>query len=206
MVRRSTFFCPMYKQLAAFILIFSNWNIRACSSIFFSETFESCGIFIADFQPISNKQSDVIHEVIKHLQISQKVGRPLIIKKKLAAREIHPDIFRSIKYDCYLYVHIYFEKKFFSTIPRLKTPSQSTLYQKTIFLLVTSHKPHSMVTRKSLNVHFERQYRIFIVIIKMVLRYNQLREQPFVLYKRFFLYFVSVVGYDLIKSTLILCL
>jgi len=53
---------------------------------------ETCGIYLADFQPISNEKVDVTHETVEHLQLSQKISpSSLIIKNELAQSDIHPD-------------------------------------------------------------------------------------------------------------------
>jgi len=186
MVRQST--CPsfFYKQLAAYIVICSIMDITACSHVFLSETFEACGIFLSDFQSTSHEQGDVIHEIIEHLQLSQKTSRSLMIKNELAKKDIHPGIFRSMKYECFLYVHINFGKDLFSTIPRFEDPLQSALYQKALFLIVVNNNPHGMINGESWYLHDERQYRLFVNRVNMNLGYNPFREKPFDFYERYF--------------------
>jgi len=104
MIRRSTIFSLFYKKLRVFVVVCSLWDIGAFSSTFLPQTFETCGIFLAVFQPISNEQGDVTHEIIELIQLSQKKTRSLMINVDLTKREIHPDIFKSMKYDCFLHV------------------------------------------------------------------------------------------------------
>jgi len=100
---------PLYKKLGVLIIFSLIWSQSICSSIFLLETFETCVILLEDFQPNSSKQGDIIHEIIGHLQPQQKSPQCLIIKTKRSLREIHSDIFRSMKYDCFLYVHFNLE-------------------------------------------------------------------------------------------------
>jgi len=186
MVRQPICFFLFYKQLATYIVICSILDNTVCSSLFLPQTFETCGIFLSDFQSTSNEQGDVVQEIIEHLQLTQKTSPSSIIENELTHRDLHPDIFRSMKYECYLYVHINFRKKLFSTIPRMKNSSQSALYQKALFLIVVNNNPHYMVSTKRLYLQRERQYRVFVNRINMNLGYNPFKEKPFVLYKRYF--------------------
>jgi len=108
-----------------------------------------------------------VHEIIEHLQLRQRASRSLIIKNELAKKDFHPGIFRSMKYECFLHVHINFGKDLFSTIPRFEDPLQSALYQKALFLVVVNNNSLGMVTHNSLYLHVERQYRIFVNRINM---------------------------------------
>jgi len=195
-----------YKLSGVLIAVDLLWNTNTCSSFLLPESFEACGIFLADFQPISNKQTDVTHEIIEHLQLNQNSLRSVIIENDLTKKDIHPDIFRSMKYDCFLHVHINFgnilslvnfKKGIFSSIPPFETPLQSALYQKALFLIVTNSSPYKMKTEESWCLHFERQYRVFIIRINTTLHYNQHRTKPFVFYQRYF--FCSLCKRGLIR-------
>jgi len=204
MNRRSTSSSRFYKQVGAFIAICSIWDFGTSSSEFLPQTFETCGIFLADFQPISNEQGDVIHEIIEQLQFGQKIWRSLIIiKNEEAQRDIHPDTFRSMKYNCFLHVHINFGKDLVSTIPWFENPFQSALYQKALFLLVVNSNPYDTISVMSWYSHVERQYRIFVIRVKVNLDYNQLaiREKPFVLHKRYFFCTFCERGFILLNDT-----
>jgi len=169
------FFSRFYKQLGAFIVICSIWDIKACSGVLLSQSFQTCGVFLGDFQPTSNEQEDVVHEIIEQLQLNQKISRSLIIKNELVQRDIRPGIFKSMKYDCFLHVHINFGRDFFSTIPPFDDPVQSSLYDN-----------YDMFTGESWYLHSERQYRIFVHRVKMSLRNNHFGEKPFAFYERHF--------------------
>jgi len=169
---------PFYKQLVGFILIFS--------SIYVSESFETCGIFLTDFQPIPKGQSGIVHEIIEYFHLKQEVSTSFIIKNKLAQREILPDIFRSMKYDCFLHVHINFGKDLFSTIPPFETPQKCALYQKAMFLIVVRSEFRDIINYKTWFANFDREYRIFVSKIEMAPHYNQRREEQFVFYRTYF--------------------
>jgi len=160
MAQRSIYSSPFCKTLKiAFILITSILEIGASFSIFSSQAIQTCGVSLTDFQPISNKQGDVLHEIIKHLQQDQEIYRTLIIKNQLAQRAIHPDIFKSMKYDCFLHVHVNFQWDLLSTIPSFETPLLSALYQKGLFLIVVSSSPryNQMFSEKTWFWQFDRQ-------------------------------------------------
>jgi len=114
-IMTSTFFSSLHKKLGTILLICSTLNIKSCCSIFLSETIETCGTFLQDFQTNSSKRGDVTEEIIKYLQLRQKTPVSLIIKNELSQRELLPALFRSMKYDCYLHVHINFGNDLFST-------------------------------------------------------------------------------------------
>jgi len=84
-----------------------------------------------------------------------------------------------MKYDCFLYVHINFAKKPFSTIPAIENPLQSALYQKALFLIVVNSSPY---TGKRWYSHLERQHTIFVVRIKFTSGYTN----SFDIYKIYF--------------------
>jgi len=186
MVRHFIFFLPVHKILGVFVALCLIWDTGVFSSVFLPQTFETCGVFLADFQPSSNEQGDVVHEILQQLQLSQKISRSLIIKNELAKRDIHPDIFRSMKYDCFLYILVNFGKDLFSTLPSFEDPFQSALYRKALFLMFVNHNPTDMLTGNNWYLHVERQYRIFVDRVKMTPYYNQLREKPFAFYQRYF--------------------
>jgi len=187
MVQVRITYSRLYKKLSVLIISISIWNKSACSTtIFSSETFNNCGFFVADFQSTSNEQGDVIHEIIEQLQFSQRISRSLIIKNKLAQKDIHPTIFRSMKYDCFLYVQINFGKDFFSTIPSFKNPLEIALYQKALFLIIVNSPPQSSFTVKSWFLHFERQYRIFIVRIYLTLGNKHRKRKLFISHEKYF--------------------
>jgi len=91
-------------KLTACIVIYSIANLNICSTVFLSQTFESCGIFLQDFHPLTSEQRDVFHEVLEHLHLNQTKPTSLIIKTNLSLTKIQPNIFRSMTYDCFLHV------------------------------------------------------------------------------------------------------
>jgi len=112
----------------------------------------------------------------------------VIIKTKLSKKEIHPSIFRSMKYDCYLYVHINFGQKLLSTIPSIKNPSE-TAYQKGLFFIFVRSNARDMLNadEESWEVQLSRQYRIFVFRVKRSRPFNQYRaKRMFLLYKTYF--------------------
>jgi len=151
MIRDAVFKSKLCNQFIVYIIIYSIWDSNASGYIFFSETFETCGIFLQDFQKSSYKQGDVIHEILEHLWMQQISLTSLIIISDLSKKEIHPDSFRSMKYDCFLYVHINYGKDLFSTIPSFENSLQRALYQKALFLLFVKRDPHVMLTSESWN-------------------------------------------------------
>jgi len=110
------------RKLFVSILISLTLSVHFCSSALFPQTLESCGIFLQDFHPItSGEQADFIHGLLEHLHLNQTRLTSLILKTNLSQRDIHPIIFRSMKYDCFLHVHINFGKdSLLSTIPSIK--------------------------------------------------------------------------------------
>jgi len=170
------------------ILTCSIWNTRTCSIVLLSDTFETCGIFLVDSLTNSNKRGDLTEEIIETLQQKQKKPLSLIIKNELSQRDVHPDIFRSMKYDCYLHVHINFGNDLFSTIPLFKNMLQVSLYKKATFLIFVKSDPHKMFTIKSWSMQLDRQYRIFVVKIKVISLYKQYNPKPFVLYETFYFF------------------
>jgi len=165
------------------------FNLNACFNIFSSETtFETCGVFLQDFELYTTEQGDFIHEVLEHLRLNQIRSQSVIIKTKLSKREIHPSIFRSMKYDCYLNVHINFGKKLFSTIPSIKNPLKSA-YQKGLFIILVRNNARDMLNadKESWEVQLARQYRIFVFRVQRSRRFNKHRVKlMFSLYKTYF--------------------
>jgi len=177
MVSAST--CPLCKNfLSVFLVVFSIWIQDSFASL--PETFETCGIFLQDFQSnTSFDQGDLIYQIIDQLQQNHKMPQSLIIATKLFQKEIYPNIFRSMKYDCYLYAHINFGPDMFSTIPSFENQLQSALYKKATVLIFINSWPYDMLTTKSRLSHFDSQYRMFVVQIQMTLHnlHNQSRSK-----------------------------
>jgi len=169
----SSFTSPLCRKLVVFIIFCSIFTQSSCTGTFLSQTFETCGIFLQDFQSNTTKQGDVLREIIEHLQLKQKWPRSLIIKNERSSREIHPDIFRSMKYDCLINVHINFGNDLFSTIPPLQNQLHSSLYKKATFLILVRSCPYQMMTNESRISHFDRQYKIFVVRMELTLRHDQ---------------------------------
>jgi len=183
MVLRCAVLSVFYKQVGVLIII---CNIVTCSSIVLPQTFETCGIFVNDSQPISNQQADFLQDIIEDLLLNHKNSRSLMIKNNLSQRDVHPHIFRSMKYDCFLYVHINFGNDLFSMIPPFDTPIQSALYQKALFLIVINRNPAEVCPSKSAYSQLNRQYSVFVFRIIITGRYIQLRVKPFLFYQRYF--------------------
>jgi len=175
------------KPFIVFLLAYTMCIRKAETSILVSETFQSCGIFIKDSQPISSKQGDIIHSIIDHLRLKQRISSPLIVKNKQSKRELHPNIFRSMKYDCYLYVHVNFGKDLFSTIPSFKNPLLSALYQKALFLIIVKRNPHDMFTGASWKLQLERQSKIFVLRFQInFLFHRRPNENPLNFLRKYF--------------------
>jgi len=181
MGRSSPFPSLLCAQICTFVLINTIWNSKLDTISLIPETLETCGIFLHDFQPSSCNQKDVLHDIIEHLQLKQQRPQSLIIQNELSQEEIQLDIFSSMKYDCYFHVHLKFGKDLFSTIPSIKTPLESALYQKGLFLIYVQSNPYKMVTVAKWELQFERQHRIFVFRIYRTLhrKNNQLRAKPF---------------------------
>jgi len=129
-----------YIKLIVYILMSLTFNVDFCSGVFLSQTLESCGIVLQDFQPCtSEEQGNFIHKLLEHLHLNQTRSKTsLIIKTTLSLRDFHPIIFRSMKYNCFFHVHIKFRKdSLFSTISSFKSPSESALYQKALFIILS---------------------------------------------------------------------
>jgi len=182
----SAFPSLLYSRLSIFIALYIIYNTKNGSCVYVSDTFESCGIFLQDSQTKSVEQGDVVHEILEHLHLKWKRPQSLIIQNELSKKEIHPNIFRSMKYECYLYIHINFGKELFSTIPVIENPLQSALYQKAIFLIFVKSHPDDMFTGKSWNSQLERQNRIFVFQIKINLGNYELKSTPFYLRRTYF--------------------
>jgi len=174
------------QKLSLVFIAYAIWNSEGCCGNSVLESFETCGIFLQDAEPNSIKRGDIIHQIIKNLQLKHRKPQCLLIKNELAKREIHPDIFRSMKYDCFFHVHINFGKELFPTIPPFKTPLLSALYQKASLLVFTETYPHNMFNGETWYLQHERQYRIFIIRIKMTPHYEKQRAKPFAFYKAYF--------------------
>jgi len=181
MVCKTTIWFSLYKQLCVIFVITFIWDKSTCSTIFSLETSQFCGVFVADFQPITNEQADRVHELIEHFQLNQDKWQVLIIKNQLTQKNFHPIIFRSMKYDCFLHVHINFGKDLFSTIPSFRSPLESALYQKALFLIIVTNSPYKLFTVETILSHLERQYRVFVFRINKTIR-SQLQEK-----RKFFL-------------------
>jgi len=179
-------------------------NFIFSSCIFLSDKFELCGIFLLDFQPYSNQQGDVIHEIIKYLQLKQTRLQSLILQTQLSQTDIHPDVFRSMKYDCFLNVHINFGNDLFSTPNSFETPIQTALYKNALFLIFVKKNPHQMLTAKKAKYKILPlwQYRIFVFRIRnTVLDYNQFQEKSLVVYETFYLCPFCLPGLIRLNST-----
>jgi len=158
------FISSWYKLMGSLLLIFSIWNFDVCSCSFESETFKTCGIFLRDFQPSSITQGDIVHKIIEQLQLKH-LTRPMYktIRNELSQRDIHPSIFRSMKYDCYLYAYIYLGDDLFSTLPSLGDDLiSSVLYKNGLFFIFFTKNPFEMFTHESRKLRIDRQYRIFV--------------------------------------------
>jgi len=189
MVRDSIRLPFLLNQKLSLLLVFVVyviWNPEMCGSTSVSKSFETCGTLLKDTQPNSMERGDIIHEIIEHLQLKQKNPQSLIIKNILSQRKLHPNIFKSMKYDCFLHVHINFGKKLFSTIPAFITPLQSALYQKALFLIFTKRYPRNMFNGETWYLQHERQYRIFIIRIKTTPYHEKHREKLFASSEAFF--------------------
>jgi len=67
------------------------WKIRACLSVFLSETFETCSSLLQDFQPNSSElKEDAIQAIIEHLQLKQRRPQTLMLAKGQSQQDIHP--------------------------------------------------------------------------------------------------------------------
>jgi len=167
----------------AFCLLF---QLHDCSNIFPLESLEYCGVLIQDFCPYTSKQGDFIHEVIELLHLNQTRLHSLIINTKLSTREIYPVWFRSMKYDCYLNVHINFGEQFLSTIPPIKNPLKST-HQKGLFVIFVNSKAGEMLARDTWKVKVARQYRIFVCRVTRTRHTDRYgTDRMFVLHKTYF--------------------
>jgi len=161
-------------------------HLPLCSGVFLSQSFESCGIFLHDFQPYTREQGDFIHEALEHLHLNQSRPTSLIIKTELSQKEIHPNIFRSMNYDCFFYVHINFGANIFSTIPPFKTDLEGSLYMKALFIILFKGNAEEMLTSDSSKLQLNRQYTIFVISVKRISRYVRHNKKPFVFYATFF--------------------
>jgi len=167
MAMASDFFSCVYKKVALLYILWSIWNLHSCCGTFQLETFETCGIFIRDFHRISNVQGDILHEIIDYLHLKQKTPQSLVIKTELCRRDIRPKFFTSMKYDCYLHVHINFVWKLFSTIPSLGDPARGIFYKKGSFLIIIKRNPFEMFSSEDRKLQLDRQYRIFAFRFKI---------------------------------------
>jgi len=188
MILDSNFSFHLCKKFGVFVTITLIWLIIPGSSTLLPDTFKTCGIFLANFQPTSGEQGDVNYEIIKHVQLNQKKLRSLIIQNAVTKRQMHPTIFRSMKYDCFLYVHINFNWNLLTTIPSFENPLRRALYQNGLFLIVVNSNPFKLITRKSLESHLERQYRVFLVgmVHDMNPYYHHTTGRKFVFYRTYF--------------------
>jgi len=179
-------------NLVLFIIVLCPlFNLCTCCNIFSSETFETCGVFFEDFQPYTSEQGDFVHELLEHLHLNHKTSpQSVIIKTKLSKKEIHPDIFRSMKYDCYLFVHVNFGNQLLSTIPSIKNPLKSA-YQKGLFVIFVKSNAREVlnIDNKTWKAQLARQYRIFVFRVTLTRRNQQNQHgtgRMFVLYKTYF--------------------
>jgi len=127
----SSFLSSSFTKLAVCI-----FNLDLWSSIFLSQSFESCGIFLQDFQPYTEEQGDFMYKIIEHLGLNQTRAMALIIKTEISKKKIHSNIFRSMM-SMLTFVH----EHLFSTIPSFEKPLQSALYQRACFLLFIKRHP-----------------------------------------------------------------
>jgi len=200
MIHVAVFESLLFKQLVLYAVICAiSDKIAKCNATFIFESFQSCGIFLQDSQPSSIEQGDVVHEIIEHLQVQQTSLLSLTIKNEQSGREIHPVIFRSMKYDCFLYVHVNFGKNLFSTIPSLKNPILSALYQKGLFVILVNSNPHDMFTSATWNLQLERQYRIFVLRIKMTFSNTSVGSKQFVFLRTYFFCTFCMYGVHLLN-------
>jgi len=90
-----------------------------------------------------------------------------MIKTDTSQSLIYPDVFRTMTYDWYLYVHINFGENLFSIVPSIESPLQSALCKKGMFLVVVKNDPDDMFESADWKLQLERQYQIFVVWMKM---------------------------------------
>jgi len=167
---------PSCRNIAFLVINWKIWSSASCYGA--SEILEPCGIFVRDFHLISNGQADFLHWTIDHLQLKLTRPQSLIIQTELSQRDILPDIFRSMKYDCYLYVHINFVHDLFSTIPlpsweSLNSPVKSVLYKKALFLRFVIRNPFELFTDENRKLQLDRPYRLFVFRLQMTGNYYQ---------------------------------
>jgi len=95
-----------------------------------------------------------------------------MIKNERSQKDIQPKLFRSLKYDCYLYVNLNFGNDLFSTIPlpywtSFDNPAKIVLYKKGLFLIFVKGNPFEMFTYKSQKLQLDREHKIFVVRVKI---------------------------------------
>jgi len=177
---------PFCNNAGVFIVVYSLLSISACVSQFLLGSLETCGIFLHDFTPYTSEQGDVIHEIIKHLHLNQRRLQSVIVKNAVSQREVHTNIFKSMKYGCFLYAHINFGQDLFSTIPSFSDSLQRTLYKKALFLIFVKDNADKMLTSESSKLQRDRQYTIFVSRIYMIQNFNQLRTKILLFHKTYF--------------------
>jgi len=179
----SFFLLRTFTKLTISVLIL---HPHFCLSVFLSQNFEPCGIFLHDFQPYTSQQDDFIHEALEHLHLNQSRPTSLIIKNERSQTELTPQIFRSMNYDCFYNVHINFGKDLFSTIPSFENPVQKALYMRSVFLIFVEGNVHEMLNYESFKLQRDRQYTMFVFRVKMNPRYIPYRNKLFAFYKTYF--------------------
>jgi len=182
----SNFFSSLNNKLGLIFISFSILSLNSCFGIFDSETFDTCGIFLQDFQLNSKEQADITHEIIEYLQQKPKSLQSLVIKNELSQRDIQPKVFRSMKYHCYLYIHINFGKDLFLTVPSPRKPIKSRLNKRGLFLIFVTSNPFEMFTLESRKLVLDRQYRIFLLRVEMTRDTYLNRLKPFDLHEAYF--------------------
>jgi len=122
-----------------------SWEIFDFSQI------QTCGILINDHDKWSHQQQDIHHSIIESaINSNKKYQQSVIIQTKPLLTEAHlPQIFKSMRYNCYVHFHINIEgRTLFSLISRENYISEHEiiLRKEAIFFMVISQDPDSLYT------------------------------------------------------------
>jgi len=156
---------------------------------------------VQNYYPYSFKHEDITHGILQHFFLQQKRPPSLIIKNELAQRYIYPNFFRSMKYECYLYVYIHFKNGLFATIPIYRSVEQLALLKKGWFLIFVKSNPHDMFTAEDRELELIRQNRIFVSRFRMTSKSNPEKSKLIVVYETYFFCLFCPSGLVRVNST-----
>jgi len=184
---RYSFFLVSFGHLAAGRIF--NWN--------------TCGLFIKDLsEPSTYISYDSRSTIIRAVEIKQTIPQTFIIQTNNKSKvDLVPNWFPTMKYDCFVHLHIHNGENLFSTIPWDFGIYKNTnvVYSRGIFVIMTLNNPKTMMyTIDDFVSQYKLQHRVFI--IRYFLEVTQYKTRMFHNRMQFFCAWCSDTPFVSIKS------